>query len=121
MSVHRVTDNERTPLLMRLIPEHIRAWDLLTVEEPDLVITFTPDLTPDETADLAWLAIYTRADRGSITPAEWLALKAAVTELRTLRTRTAAEWSAMTAAQRDNALVQWCRDITDVLRALIRD
>lgn len=81
---------------------------------------FVPPLTAPEQAVLADLVRMARFGV-DMTLAEWQSIKAAAAEIRTFRTRTAAEWSALTAAQRDNALIQWCADITDVLRALLRD
>lgn len=86
-----------------------------------LTLTFVPDLTAEEATLLADLAASYRQHGVELTLDEYRTLKPRMAEIRTFRTRTTAEWSAMTAAQRDNALVQWCQDLTDVLRALLRD
>jgi len=81
---------------------------------------FDPPLTIEEQALYADLLAIAR---GSLTidPDDYAAFKAVLPEMRTLRTRTDAQWTAMTATQRDTALIGWCRDLTDVLRALLRD
>lgn len=83
--------------------------------------TWTPDLTAGEAAILARLVAIARSHVDGISPAEWEALEPGIARMRTNRSRTDAQWTAMTAAQRDTALIAWCRDITDVLRALLRD
>lgn len=86
-----------------------------------LVPVFDPPLTTEEQADLAYIRRLARAKIMGISLEEWKALAPVLDEVRNLRQRTPAEWTAMTAAQRDNALIQWCQDITDILRAIFRD
>lgn len=88
---------------------------------PERTCVWTPDLTAAEQATLARIAALGRSRVPGITPAEWEVLEPRIAEMRTLRTRTTAQWSALTAAQRDTDLIAWCRDITDVLRAILRD
>lgn len=90
-----------------------------------LTVTFDRDLAPAEqdtargiAADIRG-ALHTRDL--SLTLAEYQALKSQLAEIRTLRQRTDPQWAALTAAQRDSALIAWCRDLTDVLRALLSD
>lgn len=78
------------------------------------------DLTPAELDTM--LRLRQRVSRRSLlSSSEWEALTSVITDIRTHRTRSNADWSAMTAAQRDTALIDWCRNLTDVLRALLRD
>lgn len=110
--------------------EQLRALSIRYLREPSNVTAdeatgavsfwFEPDLTGDE------LARFQRLDRIAasavqITDEEWLRIAPDLLTLRTLRTRTDTDWSALTAAQRDRDLIDWCRSITDILRALLRD
>lgn len=83
-------------------------------------LRWTPDLTPTELDQVTAIRQEIRTVY-DFTPAEWQALRPIVGSIRTHRTRTNTEWAALTAAQRDQALIDWCRDLTDVLRALLRD
>lgn len=91
------------------------------VRPPVRTCTWTPDLTAAEQTALARLLALARSRVPGISPAEWDALDPVIADMRTLRTRSDAAWTAMTAAQRDNALIQWNQDLTDVLRAILRD
>jgi hypothetical protein len=83
-------------------------------------LRFDPPLTSEEQARLDRLRAFLRS-AVRVTPEEWDTLVPVIDTLRTHRTRTNTDWSAMTAAQRDTALIDWNRALTDVLRALLRD
>lgn len=100
---------------------------------------WVPPLTAAEQATLTDLQAMARFGiTTSMTPAEYQAIKGNLAELRpgsalenaltTLRTRTDAQWNALTAAQRQAEQLAWLRDLTDavadlraVLAALLRD
>ena len=108
--------------LYALCAEHLRAPSEVTgYPGPTRTLVFDPPLSAEEETVYARMLRLARSRVLGISPAEWDALEPKIDEIRTLRTRTAQEWSAMTAAQRDNALIQWCQDLTDVLRAFLRD
>jgi hypothetical protein len=111
-------ERERAPdLLAVIVRVGLRQPEIGGVtDDPVRELTWTPDLTPAEQDALRAAVAAAR-----LTVAERTALEPVVAEIRTFRTRTPAEWNALTAAQRDSALIQWCQDLTDVLRAILRD
>lgn len=126
MSEHTAAPDPRVSALER--------WDALTaaIRAPvayrlvgsNEVYTFTPDLTAAEaqafTTTIADLSAAARTRDISLTLAEYRAIKPALDEIRSFRTRTAAQWGALTVAQRVTDLIQYDNDLTDVLRALLR-
>lgn len=82
---------------------------------------FDPPLDASEQAIFERLVRRATPDDGLISPDEWEVLEPRLASIRTHRTRSSAEWAGLTAAQRDSALIDWCRDLTDVLRAMLRD
>lgn len=84
------------------------------------VFTFDPPLTAPQQALFDRLLALTRSAIRT-TPDEWQTLEPVIDSLRTHRTRSDAAWSGMSAANRDAALIDWNRSITDLLRVLLRD
>lgn len=124
MSTHPVTivDNLAQGItgLRDEVTAAIRAPDSVTLNGTDVVYAFTPDLTGPEQAALVAL-VRARRSRVPLTRAERDALEPALADLRAFRTQSAAEFSALTAAQRDAALRTALFGVIDVLRALLRD
>lgn len=120
MSTHAFPHYPREAMLYAVVPTYVRIPDSITATATEIVLTFTPDLTAGEAGKLGTLVRYGRAET-TLTLDEYAALEGALSDLRAQRTRTDAQWNALTAAQRDAQLIAWCRDITDVLRALLRD
>lgn len=85
-----------------------------------MVLVFTPDLTANEQQQLDRLARLARSGL-NVNQAQWSSLQAVLPEIRAFRTRTMAQWNALTAAQREADEIQYLNDLTDVLRALLRD
>lgn len=108
--------------LRRLSESRLRAPTEVTgyPSGDEWTVTYDPDLTTEEADLLQRLRSLIRS-AVQVTPDEWDALLPVLVSIRTHRTRTSTEWSAMTAAQRDTALIDWNRNLTDVLRALLRD
>lgn len=84
------------------------------------VFVFNPPLTAQEQAAFDRFRALSKS-AVQITPAEWEALEPIRDAIKVHRQRTDPQWSALTAAQRDQALIEWCRGLTDVLRAMLRD
>lgn len=99
---------------------------LATGREPQVnpanptVLIFDPDLTAEE-QQIGQRILRLLRSAVRVTPAEWEALEPVIDSLRTHRTRSDAAWSGMSAANRDAALIDWNRSITDLLRVLLRD
>lgn len=85
------------------------------------VFTFVPPLSGAEQAVFDRLRAVARSRVHGITPAEWEALEPRLGDLRAFRTQSGAEFSALTAAQRDSALRTALIGVIDVLRAMLRD
>jgi hypothetical protein len=84
-----------------------------------LVLVWDPPLTAQEQQRLdLWKGLVRSAVQ--ISPDEWETLAPLLDSVRTHRARSSAEWSSMTAAQRDTVLIDWLRALTDVVRALLR-
>lgn len=117
-------DPDATALRLAELCEHyLRAADTYQTDGSTgaPVLVFVPPLTAAEQAKYDDLALMARFGiSSSLTLAEFQAIKPALADARTQRQRTDAQWSALTAAQRDTQLIAWCRDLTDVLRALLR-
>lgn len=109
--------------LRELLALHLRAP--VGVETDDAtglpVADFVPPLTVGEQATYDELLALARSRVVGITRTEWQALQGAIADLRAFRTQSAAEFSALTAAQRDAALRTALFGCIDVLRALLRD
>lgn len=87
----------------------------------NLVGSWSPPLTTSEQATLADLQTMARFGvSADLSLAEFQALKPRLAEIRTFRTRTTAQWQALSASQREADEVQYLNDLTDVLRALLR-
>lgn len=85
------------------------------------IFDFTPALSAQEQAAFADLTTMARFGiTASLSLAEYQALKPQLAEARTFRTRTMAQWNALTATQREADEIQYLNDLTDVLRALLR-
>jgi hypothetical protein len=82
---------------------------------------FEPPLTSAEQTTFDQIVRMARSHVTGLSLAEFTALQPVLTSIRANRTRSDAQWTALTAAQRDTQLIAWCRDLTDVLRALLRD
>lgn len=83
--------------------------------------TYTPDLSAGEASTLSDLVATFHTRDVVLSLAEYQSIKGALADARTQRLRTDAQWTALTAAQRDTQLIAWCRDLTDILRVLLRD
>jgi hypothetical protein len=116
--------------LVPLISQYLRqpaswAFDAQQVNQP----VFEPPLTVAEQATLADLQLMAKFGiASSLTLAEFQAIKPNLAELRpgsalqtaiaALRTRTDAQWNALTAAQRQADQITWLRDLTDAVADL---
>lgn len=120
MSTHAYPHFPRWPSALALIPTAVAVPSSVMADGTSVTFTFTPDLTPAQAATLDRVIAFTKQD----TPISWAertALDSAVADLRALRTQSATEFSALTAAQRDAALRTALFGCIDVLRALLRD
>jgi hypothetical protein len=87
-----------------------------TPSDPTRVLTWTPDLTPEETL-LAQMA----AGAVSLTPAEWSAIRDDIVVIRDLRQMGRAAFMALTAAERDRLMYDAQAATTTILLAILRD
>lgn len=115
MSTHAIPADAE-PAVGQLVHTLLRPFN---VDETGAYV-FTPDLTAAEQTRLQRIITIARSGL-HFTPDELQTLQPVIAEIRSLRQRTNADWSALTAAQRDADLIAWCRDLTDVLRAMLRD
>ena len=82
---------------------------------------FNPPLTTAEQATFNDIILFAKLALDSdLSLAEFQAIKPQLAEIRTFRTRTFAQWNALTAAQREADEISYLNDLTDVLRALLR-
>lgn len=82
--------------------------------------TYVPDLTTAEQAQFDDLVATYHTRNVQLTLAEYRAIKSQIAEIRAFRTRTLAQWNTLTAAQREADEISYLNDLTDVLRALLR-
>ena len=106
--------------LRDLVVSTIRAPVSVTFSPPNVVYTFTPDLTAPEQTAFADLVAAGQTHDVELTPSEYQAIKAQIAEIKTFRQRSLATWNGLTAAQREADEIAYLNDLTDVLRALLR-
>lgn len=105
-----------------LCDTYLRATTVTGYPGATRTLVFTPELSAAEQATYDDLVRFAKFGISTtLTLAEFQALKPQLAEIRSFRTRTAAQWNALTTAQREADEVQFLNDLTDVLRALLRD
>jgi hypothetical protein len=111
--------------LAALVLDHLRPFVGYGTDEAtgEPLFEFDPPLTAAELVVFGRLARLAKSRVLALSPAEWASLDAddVLARLRTARTRTDAEWSALTAVQRDAALIDAVRAMIDLLRLVVRN
>ena len=108
--------------LRDLCGRYLREPVMVTYADPDtFTFVFDPPLTTAEETAYAQLQGSARTAMTDISPSEWSALQPKVAEIRSFRTRTMAQWNALSAANREADEIAYLNDLTDVLRAMLRD
>lgn len=125
MSTHTYAVPGESVIAAQVAAMFVRAPTSVTYSERTLTLTYAPDLDAPTTTlvdgAVADVLAGRRASRTGLTLEEYRALKGALADLRAFRTQSAAEFSALTAAQRDAALRTALFGAIDVLRAIVRD
>jgi hypothetical protein len=106
-----------------LVRQNLRLPDTWWLETDTGLVTatFTPPLTATEQTAFADLQTMARLGiTANLTLAEFQAIKSQLLEVRTFRSRTLAQWNALTATQREADQTSYLNDLADVLRALLR-
>lgn len=89
-------------------------------EDGQPIVEFDPPLTTQEQAAFAEIVRVARLPF-EVTRHEWQMLSPALDTLRQFRQTTDQQFAAMTAAQRDQALIAAQRATIDLLRVVLRD
>lgn len=117
---HTTSPDDYAREVARLAGLYLRHPDTAYVLDGTPTWDFVPPLSAAEQTTFAQLQRLARSG-ADMTLAEWQAIEPHLATLRTFRTRTTAQWNAMTAAQRDTAIIAGVNALIDVLRSEWRD
>jgi hypothetical protein len=118
VSVHTFPADTPVGLLSEALAAHLRAGQV-DYDGSQVAVTFDPDLATEETATLAMIVEWLRAETGlSFTDYRLIAERSAA--YRTFRALSQSEFMALTANQRDRLLQDAVNDLGAILLRLLR-